>query len=132
MNNIENHTPISEVSTLLVLRHSNKSVGIVQAVNPSGNLIDVQPDHNKVDTVMRIDSSENSFTDFYADFYHQLKDPSEYSFFKVREFEARETAKGLQEYVDRSSDVERQDLKAYEVSIEAVEIARNRKFTDRD
>ena len=132
MNNIGNHAAVSEVSTLLVLRHSNNSVGIVQAVNPSGNLIDVQPDRNKVDTMMRIDSSESYFTDFYADFYHQLKNPSEYSFFKVREFEAQETAKGLQEYINDSSDVERQDLKAYEVSIEAVETARNQKNVDKD
>lgn len=132
MNNIGNHTAVSEVSTLLVLRHSNNSVGIVQAVSPSGNLIDVQPDHNKVDTVMRIDSSENSFMDFYSDFYHQLKDPSEYSFFKVREFEALETAKGLQEFINDSSVVERQDLKAYEVSIEAIETARNQKYGDND
>jgi len=107
MNNIGNHTAVSEISTLLVLRHSNNSVGIVQAVNPSGNLIDVQPDRNKVDTVMRIDSSESSFTEFYSDFYHQLKDPSQYSFFKVREFEALETAKGLQEYINDSSDADR-------------------------
>lgn len=132
MNNIGNHNAVSEVSTLLVLRHSNNSVGIVQAVNPSGNLIDVQADRNKVDTVMRIDSSENSFTEFYSDFYHQLKDPSEYSFFKVREFEAQETAKGLQEYVDCSSEVERQDLKEFEVSIEAVETARNQKSAEKD
>ncbi|MCD9855503.1 DUF3945 domain-containing protein [Epilithonimonas sp. JDS] len=132
MNNIGNHTAVSEVSTLLVLHHSNNSVGIVQAVNPSGNLIDIQPDCNKVDTVMRIDSSENSFTDFYSDFYHQLKDPSEYSFFKVREFEAQETARGLQAYIDCTSDAERQDLKAYEVSIEAVETARNQKSDERD
>ncbi|WP_131777654.1 DUF3945 domain-containing protein [Chryseobacterium sp. JAH] len=132
MNNIGNHTAVSEISTLLVLRHSNNSVGIVQAVNPSGNLIDVQPDRNKVDMVMRIDSSENSFTDFYADFYHQLKDPLEYSFFKVREFEANETAKGLQKYIDKSSDAERQDLTAYEVSIEAVDTARNQKYVDKN
>ncbi|KQT35600.1 hypothetical protein ASG22_00820 [Chryseobacterium sp. Leaf405] len=132
MKNIGNHTAVSEVSTLLVLRHSNNSVGIVQAVNRSGNLVDVQPDRTKVDTVMRIDSSESSFTDFYSDFYHQLKDPSEYSFFKVREFEAQETAKGLQKYIDDSSDVERQDLKKFEVSIEAVETARNQKSAERE
>lgn len=132
MNIIGNHTEVSEASTLLVLRHSNNSVGIVQAVNPSGKLIDIQPDHNKVDTFMRIDLSESSFTDFYSDFYHQLKDPSEYSFFKVREFEAQETARGLQKYIDCTSDAERQELREFEVSIEAVETARNQKFIDRD
>lgn len=132
MQNIGNHTAVSEVSTLLVLRHSNNSVGIVQAVNPSGNLIDVKPDSNKVDTVIRIDSAEGSFTEFYSDFYHQLKDPSEYSFFKVREFEAHEIARGLQEYFDCSSDAERQDLKEFEVSIEAVKTARNTKSAERE
>lgn len=126
MNKIGNHTAISEVSTLLVLRHNNNSVGIVQGIEHNGNLIDVPPDHNKVDTIMRIDSYEDSFTDFYSDFYHQLKDPSEYSFFKVREYEAHDTAINLQEYINCLSDVERQDLKAVEVSIEAVNAIRNK------
>lgn len=43
MNKIGNHTAISEVSTLLVLRHSNNSIGIVQGIEHNGNLIDVPP-----------------------------------------------------------------------------------------
>lgn len=132
MNKIGNLTAHSEVSTLLVLRHRTNSVGIVQAVSPYGNLLDVKPDLNKVDSVMRIDSSSGSFMDFYADFYHQLKNPAEYSFFKVREYEAQETARGLQEYIDGSSEVEKRDLKEFEVSIEAVDAIRNRKFVDRE
>ncbi len=132
MNKIGNHTAISEVSTLLVLRHSNNSIGIVQGIEHNGNLIDVQPNRNKIDSVMRIDSSENSFTDFYSDFYHQLKDPSEYSFFKVREFEAHDTAINLQEYINCLSDVERQDLKAVEVSIELIESIRNKKTIENE
>lgn len=130
MNKIGNHTAVSEVSTLLVLRHSSNSIGIVQGIENNGNLIDVQPDRSKVDTVLQIDSSENSFMDFYSDFYHQLKDPAEYSFFKVREFEAYDTAIGLQEYIDCLSEVERQDLKSVEVSIEAVQSIRNKKNAD--
>lgn len=132
MNNIGNQTTISESSTLLVLRHRTHSVGIVQAVSPYGNLIDVKPDRSTVDAVMRIDSSAGSFMDFYADFYHQLKNPEEYSFFKVREYEAQETARDLQEYINCSSDVEKQDLKEFEVSIEAVDAIRNRKYADRE
>jgi len=132
MNRIGNHNAVSEVSTLLVLRHSNNSVGIVQGIEHNGNLIDVPPDRNKVDTIMRIDSAEDSFTDFYLDFYHQLKDPSEYSFFKVREFEAHDTAIDLQEYIDCLSEVERQDLKAVEISIEAVNAFRNKKTIENE
>lgn len=132
MNKIGNHTAVSEVSTLLVLRHSSNSVGIVQGIEHNGNLIDVQPERNKVDTVMRIDSSQDSFTDFYSDFYHQLNDPSEYSFFKVREFEAHDTAIDLQKYIDCLSEVERQDLKAVEVSIEAVNAIGNKKTIENE
>jgi len=132
MNKIRNHTTNSEVSALLVLRHRTNSVGIVQGVNQFGNLIDVQPERSGVDTVMQIDSSADSFMDFYTDFYHQLKNPAEYSFFKVREFEAQETARGLQDYIDGFSDVQKQDLKEFEVSIETVDAIRNRKYRDRE
>ncbi|MDY0930751.1 DUF3945 domain-containing protein [Chryseobacterium sp. CFBP8996] len=132
MNKIGNHTAISETSTLLVLRHRNNSVGIVQSVNSFGILIDVKPDHKKVDTIMRIDSSEDSFMDFYADFYQQLKNPFEYSFFKVREYEAKETARGLQEYINGSSEDEKQDLKKFEVSIDTVDAIRNKKYADKE
>lgn len=131
MNKIGNHTAISEVSTLLVLRHNNNSVGIVQGIEHNGNLIDVLPDRNKVDTIMRIDSAEDSFTDFYSDFYHQLKDPSNYSFFKVREFEAHDTAIELQHYINCLSAVERNDLKAVEVSIEAVNAIGNKRTIEK-
>lgn len=132
MNKIVNNTVISEISTLLVLRHRNNSVGIVQEVNQYGNLIDVLPDRNTSDTVIRVESSEDSFLNFYADFYHQLKNPAEYSFFKVREYEAGETAIVLQKYVESSSDKERKDLEKYAVSIETVETFRNKKYADRE
>jgi hypothetical protein len=132
MSKIGNHTAISELSTLLVLRHSNNSVGIVKGIEHNGNLIDVQPNHTNIHSVMRIDSVEDSFTDFYSDFYHQLKDTSEYSFFKVREFEAHDTAIDLQKYINCLSEVERQDLKAVEVSIEAVNAIRNKKTIENE
>ncbi|MCX8530868.1 DUF3945 domain-containing protein [Chryseobacterium luquanense] len=131
MNKIGNQTAISEVSTLLVLRHRTQSVGIVQTVNKFGNLIDVKPDMNKINSLIRVDSAESSFMDFYADFYHQLKNPAEYSFFKVREYEAQETARGLQEYIDGSSEEEKQGLKEFEVYIKAVDAIRNKKYADR-
>ncbi|WP_262152666.1 hypothetical protein [Chryseobacterium foetidum] len=88
-----------------MLHHSTNSVGIVQSVNPFGNLVDVKPNEEKADTMIRIDSSAGSFMDFYSDFYNQLKNPAEYSFFKVRKYEAQETAIGVQEFIDCSSEL---------------------------
>ncbi|MFL9835514.1 DUF3945 domain-containing protein [Chryseobacterium terrae] len=132
MNNTASHTANSAVSTLLVLRHSSNSVKIVQSVAPNGNLIELEPESNGLDTMMRIDSAAGCFMDFYADFYHQLKNPDEFSFFKVTEFAAQETARGLQEYVNDSSTTEKEELKKYEVSIDTVDALRNKKNLDLD
>lgn len=132
MDNKADQTAISEVSTLLVLRHCTNSVGIVQSVDQKGNLIDLKPDDNGADTMMRIDSSADSFMEFYSDFYHQLKNPSEYSFFKVTEFESMEAAGDLQSYIDVSSSIEKENLKQYEVSIDTVEALRNEKKQGRN
>lgn len=127
MNNTGNYTGISELSTLLVLRHSNNTVGMVQSVGKGGEVMDITPDSNGIDTVMRFDASADSFAEFYADFYHRLKEPQNFSFFKVREFEAYEAALGLQAYLNNSSSAEIEELKQCEVSIETVEAFRNKK-----
>lgn len=132
MNNLGSYTTNSAANTLLVLRHSSNSVGIVQSVAPNGNLIELEPDSNGVDTMMRIDPIEGSFMDFYTDFYHQLKNPDEFSFFKVTEFEAYETARVLQQYVNNLSTVEKEELKKYEVSINTVDVLRNKKDLEMD
>lgn len=132
MNNIVSYTTNSVTSTLLVLRHRSNSVGIVQSVAPNGNLMVVEPDRSDVGTIMRIDSTSGSFMDFYTDFYSQLKNPDEFSFFKVTEFEAQETVKGLQEYVNDSSTIEKEELKKYEVSIDTVDALRNTKDLKKD
>ncbi|WP_346986006.1 DUF3945 domain-containing protein [Chryseobacterium sp. POE27] len=127
MNNTGNQTAVSEVSTLLVLRHSNNSVGVVKSVSADGEVMDVRPENKDVAEVMRIDASEHTFAEFYADFYRRLKDPKDYSFFKVREFEAYEAAVGLRSYLAGSSIVDKEELKQYEVSIDAVESLRSQK-----
>lgn len=128
MNNTGNQTAVSEVSTLLVLRHSNNSVRMVHSVSSDGEVVDVTPENKNSDVVVQIDASEHLFVEFYADFYRWLKDPADYSFFKVREFEAYEAAVGLQSYLEGSSAAEKEDLRLYEISINAVECIRNQEL----
>lgn len=132
MNNTVNQTACSEISTLLVLRHSNNSIGVVKSVSANGEVVDVTPENKNSDAVMRIDASKHSFAEFYADFYRRLKDPEDYSFFKVREFEAYEAAVGLQSYLAGSSAAEKEDLRLYEVSIDAVESFRDQQTLQND
>lgn len=115
---------VSENSSLLVLRNNSNDFGIIQSVDPFGNLIDVKPDDSIPYLMMRIGSSPDEFMDCFSEFYNQLKNPEVYSFFKVREFEAVESAKCLQAYWDLSTPSEKQQLKDFEVSIDTIETLR--------
>lgn len=132
MNNTGNQTAVSDVSTLLVLRHSNNTIGMVQSLSADGEVMAARPENKDAFNIMQIDASEHSFEDFYADFYRRLKDPEDYSFFKVRKFEAYEAAVGLQSYLAGLSAAEKEELKKYEVSIDAVESSRNQRALQND
>jgi len=111
--------------TLLVLHHGSSTIGLVQGIDKEGNLKEVQPEDKYAGNLVRIEPKEDSFTRFFADFYRQLKDPSEFSFFKVTEYEAVQTAKELQQYVTNASELEKKELRAYEVSIDRIEAHQN-------
>lgn len=106
--------------TLLVLHHKNNTIGLVNGVDPQGQLKEVLPQHKGSDEVLHIEANDESFAQFFSYFYNQLKNPSDFSFFKVTEYDAVETAKELQAYVTNASKDEKEVLKEYEVSIDAV------------
>lgn len=107
--------------TLLVLHNRSKLVGIVQNINPDGTVQQTSPYQNSSEQILKIKQNENAFAQFYINFYHQLKNPQEYSFFKVTEYEAQQTASDLQQYIIDSGDENQHVLKEYEVSIDSVE-----------
>lgn len=110
--------------TLLVLHHETGTVGIVKGLGENGEVNRVSPEELNRDEMLSIEHNENSFTEFYSTFYHQLKEPSEFSFFKVTEYEAKQTALNLQKYMDESPNDVKQELKEYEISIDVVEAHR--------
>jgi len=64
--------------TLLVLHHSSSTIGLVQGIDQEGNLKETKPEDKYAGNFVRIEPKEDSFTRFFADFYRQLKGPSEY------------------------------------------------------
>lgn len=109
---------------LLVLHHVTGTVGIVKGLGDNGEVNRISAEDLNHDEILSIERSENSFTEFYSTFYHQLKEPSEFSFFKVTEYEAKQTALNLQKYMDEAPDDVKQVLKQYEISIDVVEAHR--------
>ncbi|AJW65171.1 hypothetical protein VO54_03745 [Elizabethkingia miricola] len=88
--------------TLLVLHHDTDTIKIVQGIDHEGNLKDIPLNQNTNNTPILIDQENQSFVNFYCDFYSQLKHPEEFSFFKVSEYEAVQTGKDLQHYIDHA------------------------------
>ncbi|MCY0976879.1 DUF3945 domain-containing protein [Chryseobacterium wangxinyae] len=107
-------------NTLLVLHNTSNTIGIIQNINPDGTINQTSPNQEHSDQILKINPKEDSFFQFYSDFYHQLKNPEEFTFFKVTEYEAKETAQDLQNYIDQATVEEIDQLKYYAVSIDTV------------
>jgi len=106
--------PVSD--TLLVLNIHTNAVEMVKGTDQDGNLQKFPPDEKRDnDQLIRVDKHGDLFSNFFSNFYRQLKNPSHFNFFKVSEFDAVNTAKDLQQYVDQASPEEKEKLKEYEV-----------------
>ncbi|KYH06692.1 hypothetical protein A1704_23045 [Chryseobacterium cucumeris] len=102
--------------TLLVLNSDTNQVEMVKGVDKEGNLQKVSPlEKNKNDELIKVDKHGDIFSNFFSNFYRQLKNPTRFNFFKVSEYDAVNTAKDLQKYVDQASPEEKERLKDYEV-----------------
>lgn len=86
---------IKSSDTIVALHNTSKIIGIVQDINTDGTLqqttcFRTQPDQDRNqdhNCIFKIEQSENAFTQFYTNFYDQLKNPEDYSFFKVTEYD---------------------------------------------
>ncbi|WP_223609543.1 DUF3945 domain-containing protein [Chryseobacterium sp. OSA05B] len=112
-------------NTLLVLHHSSSTIGMVEGVDQNGELKDSSFKEVGSDKRIHLVAQDDSFAEIFSEFYHQLRDPSDFSFFKVTEYEARQTAVDLQHYVDQASEEDKELLREYEVSIDTVEANRD-------
>ncbi|MCS3869418.1 hypothetical protein J3D55_002334 [Chryseobacterium ginsenosidimutans] len=102
--------------TLLVLNINTHTIEMVKGVDKDGNLQKFPPDEKKDnDQLIRVDKHGDFFSNFFSNFYRQLKNPSHFNFFKVSEYDAVDTAKDLQQYVNQASPEEKEKLKEYEL-----------------
>lgn len=119
-NEIINSQEASEIKpttdTLIVLNIHTNQVEMVKGVDQDGNLQKISPQEKKDnDQLIRVDKHGDIFSNFFSNFYRQLKNPFHFNFFKVSEYDAVNTAKDLQKYVDQASPEEKEKLKDYEV-----------------
>ncbi|PVH24521.1 DUF4099 domain-containing protein [Sphingobacterium corticibacter] len=85
---------------LLVMDKEKKKIQAVTGVDENGNLKTVDANKKNQSQFMRVDRAGDLFTNFFSNFWRQLKAPTHLSFFKVPAKEAVETAKEMQKQVD--------------------------------
>lgn len=119
-NEIINSQETSEITpstdTLLVVNIHTNQVEMVKGIDKEGNLQKVAPQEKKEnDQLIRVDKHGDIFSNFFSNFYRQLKNPFHFNFFKVSEYDAVNTAKELQQFVDQASPDEKKKLEEYKI-----------------
>ncbi|MDL2141738.1 DUF3945 domain-containing protein [Flavobacterium tructae] len=102
---------------LLVLDKEKKKIQAVKGIDAEGNLETVDPTKKNQNQFMRVDKQGNLFSNFFSNFINQLKNPTDFSFFKVTLDQADLKAKEMQKQVDKPTPEGDKLMKEHEVKI---------------
>lgn len=103
---------------LLVLDKEKKKIQAVKGIGKDGELETVEPTKKNQNQFMRVDKSGDFFSNFFSNFFSQLKNPTNFSFFKVSADEAVNKAQEMQKQVDKPTSEGEKLMKQHEVKEE--------------
>jgi len=104
---------------LLVLNKETKKLEAVKGIGKNGELETVPADKKNQNQFMKVDKQGDIFSNFFSNFLSQLKNPTNFSFFKVPAPIAVDTAGELQKAIKTPSSDGEQLLSKYEVTANA-------------
>lgn len=107
---------LSEI--LLVLDKEKKKIQAVKSIDENGKMETVDPTRKNQNQFMRVDKSGDFFSNFFSNFFSQLKNPTNFSFFKVPTPLAIDTANQMQKQVNTPTPEGEQLMKKHEVKAE--------------
>lgn len=107
---------LSEI--LLVLDKEKMKIMAVKGIDENGKLETVEPTKKNQNQFMRVDKQGDLFSNFFSNFFSQLKNPTNFSFFKVPELLAVDTAKEIQKQVNHPTPKGEELIKQHEVKVE--------------
>ncbi|KPE52594.1 DUF3945 domain-containing protein [Chryseobacterium indologenes] len=103
---------------LLVLDKQKNKIQAVTGIDEDGKLKTADPTKENQSQFMRVDKHGDLFSNFFSNFWRQLKDPTQFSFFKVPADEAIDKAKQMQKQVDNPTPEGKKEMKKNEVKPE--------------
>ena len=102
---------------LLVLDKEKMKIKAVKSIDENGKMKTVNPTKRNQNQFFRIDKQGDFFSNFFSNFFSQLKNPTNFSFFKVAEPEAIEKAKQIQNHINAPNPEGERELKELEVKV---------------
>lgn len=103
---------------LLVLDKEKMKIQAVKSIDENGKMETVDPTNKNQNQFMRVDKSGDFFSNFFSNFFSQLKNPTNFSFFKVPAPIAVEKAQEMQKQVDKPTPEGEKMMKEHEVKTE--------------
>ncbi|MBJ2126347.1 DUF3945 domain-containing protein [Flavobacterium sp. IB48] len=107
---------LSEI--LLVMDKAKKKIQAVTGIDENGNLKTIDPTKKNQNQFMRVDKQGDFFSNFFSNFFSQLKNPTNFSFFKVPAPLAINMAKEMQKQVDNPTPEGEKQMAQHEVKAE--------------
>jgi hypothetical protein len=103
---------------LLVLDKEKKKIQAVKSLDEKGNMETVAPTKNNANSFMRVDRHGNFLSNFWKNFVSELKNPTNFSFFKIPSPITFEVAKELQKQVKNPTPEGEKVMQQYEIKTE--------------
>lgn len=100
---------------LLVFDKEKKKIMAVKGIDQNGNLETVEPTRKNENQFMRVDKQGDLFSNFFSNFFSQLKNPTNFSFFKIPALLAVDTSKELQKQIDNPTAEGEQLMKQHQI-----------------
>ena len=103
---------------LLVLDKEKMKIQAIKSIDENGKMETVDPTKKNQNQFMRVDKSGDFFSNFFSNFFSQLKNPTNFSFFKVPAPIAVKKAQEMQKQVDKPTPEGEKVMKEHEVKTE--------------
>ncbi|MDR6487229.1 hypothetical protein J2799_001714 [Chryseobacterium vietnamense] len=89
----EDILPAAESETVIAIDKNDEGITVIQGLGkPAIN----HPQPKREEDFIRVDKHGDIFSNFFSNFYRQLKNPSRFNFFRVSEFEPEPVQKEIQ------------------------------------
>jgi len=103
---------------LLVLDKEKMKIQAVKSIDENGKMETVNPTKKNENQFMRVDKSGDFFSNFFFNFFSQLKNPTNFSFFKVPAPVAVDVANDMQKQINNPTPDGEKIMKEHEVKPE--------------